>query len=306
MSNNQLSQAYEHYLLSNFALEAAEKMAEVLYSADLIEEASALRAYVANGPNSTYTIQSGPWAGCDCIVSDIDPDFKAQGPLWFDLTELTHAFPLQLKPHYANDNWLSIHPVYVWQFKAFLHLVRWEEWNAPFPADLFNPDRFETVDETAFVTNIYSDEGNTYAFWLGKFLGYETCLREARKQISVEAFTAMFPAYLGLWQGMSKLPVQAETLREALFAETLDLDFQPSRRMAFVSSNLKNFPEPNILHDVWQKLDNVSFLTAIRPQTILKTSLENIKYLQRSGLPINDYAVALTSFAPRPSVGLYL
>ncbi|WP_156902845.1 hypothetical protein [Achromobacter sp. MFA1 R4] len=122
--------------------------------------------------------------------------------VWFDPFEMTFM-ARTVNPHgfgKATIGWVSIGPVYYWQFHAFQQLVKYKEKDTYFEckSDLLASRPFG-LTESDFATEIYHAEATAYALWHGKWLA-SSLRADALVQIfSREQSDQVFPADVYFW-----------------------------------------------------------------------------------------------------------
>jgi hypothetical protein len=116
------------------------------------------------------------WLGCGLPVG------AEAGDLWFDPLELSVMTLLPREP-FGEDvdprilarltpfvSWMSLCPVAIWQFNAFLELAEIQiiESHGEWDNELFKRDRPASKNETTILSGFSSVEAKTYANWFGK------------------------------------------------------------------------------------------------------------------------------------------
>ena len=302
--NNALHTLYREYLTSNLRPDVAARMANALQQVGLADEAAALEVYIEQGSGTHYVIPNGMWQGHRCIVTDSEPEQADPGTLWFDLAELTHMIFISTGARFKPSFWLALHPVYVWQFKTFLSLVVWKKLTRmydPVPELLLSQERFASMDDMAFVTDLYHEEAAAYAVWFRKDMASGLALREARAFLSAEEFSHILPAHLRIWDDLEPREPDHEFYREAVGVDTLDYDFSTRiiqlHRREFESP--KDVPDAvRVFFEVWEKDKDIGCMTALLP------AFQGYMKSVRGTMSAYQYVVAITSYAPRPSIDL--
>ena len=298
-----LPQCYQDYLLHILDPKTAIVMKEALHEGNLEEEAKAIQIYLEKGVGAEYVVETGPWQSRKCIVSDHCPDATHPGDMWFDLVELTFMICIDTKLPYRRAFWLSTHPVYVWQFRAFLDLARWIKLHSafPVPSDLFSPERIDSQHVSSFVNDIYHEEGAAYALWFRKTMVADHLLKEAQTTLTSEEFAQILPPSLRLWDGLTPTEQDNDIYRQAIGIKELNRDPQePLIRLP--RGRYKTLKEMSDLqegiYEIWDRDKSISMVTACLSQS----PLNKLKAPPPRPFPAFYYAVALTDFGPRPSI----
>ncbi|MCZ7554428.1 MAG: hypothetical protein M5U05_17920 [Anaerolineales bacterium] len=297
--SSSLHTLYREYLRSNLTPDAAITLAAALRHAGLGDAATALNVYAERGLGATYVIPDGAWQGRLCVVADDEPSQAEPGTFWFDLTELTHMVFISTGARYKPSFWLAVHPVYVWQWRAFLDLVTWKKELVDIPADVMSPERFAGGDDMAFVINMYHEEAAAYAVWLRKRLASRLLLSEAQAFFSPEIFSRLRFDVLHIWDGGSPKEPENELYRQTAGVDTLDFDYGTrARQLHFMEfASPKDIPDPvRVFFEVWERSEKIGCMTALLPVFY--------DFMRRVRAPMSafHYALIVTSFAPRPSL----
>ncbi|MCI0526095.1 MAG: hypothetical protein L0Y56_01395 [Nitrospira sp.] len=204
-----MSDAFTAYLESNLSLQTGQVLAASLENQGLHLHGQALRMHVGKEGDAKFRIQQGLWKDRVCHVG-AHPPFPAEaGDVWFDVVEIS---PMILIPDIDDvsmtnetrrgfPRWLSIQPVYVWQFMGFMALVKLEEKYRPFfaPRDYLDASRFVGQEEMNFVSNLYQDEALAYSFWFHKGILGNIELEAAQSFLPKSHFEALMPDTMHLW-----------------------------------------------------------------------------------------------------------
>jgi len=157
-SDTHLEKLFRDYLISRQSFEVGRELCQALSRVGLQAESYALSKYIKGELDKPLALKWGRQERA-CFVGPILPTSARPGDLWFDNVELTLML---LVPHAKTDspsmwNWLATHPVYTWQFRTFMSLVKWRLIQKHFmqAPDLMSADRFENVPAMAYVTNVY-------------------------------------------------------------------------------------------------------------------------------------------------------
>lgn len=135
--------------------------------------AQALSTYLEMGDCTGALELPAPWAASECYLAKWPPQNAQPLDVWFDPFELSFMMRSVNPPGFgrATIGWVSIGPVYYWQYHAFQQLVKYSKRDTYFPC---RPDFLAArpfgVDESDYATDIYHAEATAYALWHGKWL----------------------------------------------------------------------------------------------------------------------------------------
>lgn len=294
-----LETAFREYLQTEHSLEKLKTLSELLPAVNLVDEANALKTYLEQGSKGIYTMQQGVWAGRRCYVGPYPPAQAEFGDLWFDVVELT---PMVLVPNLEKQSkdvisWLAVHPVYMWQFRAFLHLLKWEIATTYFLGvdDLLDMTRFNGADGITYASNIYYEEAIAYAIWFRKGTSAQFELQAAKHSLTESMFNALLPDNILLWKA-GGFPV-SEFIRMAVGQKTLDKGPEGEMQELALSDEERAALSvlDRTLFDEWERSENIGFSTRVE-----------LKYGPRiSHLPLRGYEFTrLLNCAYRPGMKL--
>ena len=285
-----LQDLYRQYLASGLDPAVAGQLADVLERVGLSDVSLALRTYLQRGPGVWYQPTDGLWSGHRRQAGPRLPTDAAPGDLWYDVVELT---PMVLLPGpdptvVGSRRWVSVHPVYVWQFRTFLRLADWRVAGRYFLTvnDLLAPERFNNQRAFDYVTDVYFEEALAYARWLGKFLARQFDLQAARDFLTAPELEELLPPNLRLWDEVE--PTGSEFTRAAIGRDTLDKDADEESELRESGENVA-LPD-RMLYEEWDHEPNVGFSTMVLAQTGLLTDLPRMA----------GQFVELLNSAPRP------
>jgi hypothetical protein len=258
-----LETAYQVYIESRLAAEAAKELVVVLKKSGLQLESDALESYCVEGSGATFVAKG--WNNDRlCIVSLDMPTNAKPGDLWFDPVELNLAIlipnPEGISHHVMS--WVSTHPVYVWQYRTFLRLVKVGKKIEVFP----NPDdyltfsRVDNQDSLDYVTNIYHDEAIAYSSWMHKSLSGKFELNAMSEYLGIEELKRILPNALKLWESSDV----EEWYRTAVGINNLDKDFsfEYGKIIAEKYKELESNPT-RILYQEWDYRNYISMMTIV-------------------------------------------
>jgi hypothetical protein len=285
-----IEEHFKEYLESNLDPAMADTLASSLHRLGLHDESRALRMYVENGPGTEFHFEADPWSSHRCVLGTHPPRQAEPGLIWFDVVEL---IPMVLisEPNEDADRafLLSTHPAYVWQFLTFLRMVRFREVSTNFKRvdDLMSPDRFASMDRTAFVTDVYHEEAVAYAHWFGKYLCRRFDLRMAREVLSIEEFSSVLPYGMKLWDEVQYS--LSEFVRIAVSNDTLTKD--PDEEFELQSTAAATPTPDRMVYGEWDRESYIGLSTTVFYDTGLLANLPRMAY----------EFLELENSAPRPS-----
>jgi hypothetical protein len=258
-----LETAYQVYLESTLAAEAARDLVVVLRKSGLQLESDALELYCVEGSGATF-IAEGWNSDCPCTVSLNIPTNAKPGDLWFDPAELNLAVlipnPEGISHHVMS--WVSTHPVYVWQYRTFLRLVKVGKKIEVFPTpdDYLNFSRVDKQDSLNYVTNIYHDEAIAYSSWMHKSLSGKLELNAMGVHLGIEELKRILPNTLKLWESSDV----EEWYRTAVGINNLDKDFsfEYGKIITEKYEELESNPT-RILYQEWDYRSYIGMMTIV-------------------------------------------
>lgn len=268
-----LSDLYIDYLRTRGAA-PAEALAAALRGQQPLE-ARLLSHYSAHGIGK-LTMAEGAWEGREAWIGPRLPASPEAGQLWFDTTELTAMVLIPREPP-GDDwhpdaiqrwtpflGWLSLRPVAVWQYRAYLELAEIE------PTEIesihfktFDPARILVeADETLPVTRLICAEARSFAGWMGKQLPAQDTWQAARR---------LLPGAIDvLWSGLKKewtgYPEQEDDEAIAISPRTIDCDSREERDLDEAPP-----PERRMIYRHYDRSKSFGFRTAVFPEIGLLT-----------------------------------
>jgi hypothetical protein len=164
---------YIDYLSAGGDVERGVDLSKALENYGLPLHAKALSTYLAMGDCVGAFALPAPWNASTCYLAKKPPQNAQPSDVWFDPFELSFMIRSVNPPGFgrATIGWISIGPVYYWQYHAFQQLVKYTKRDTYFPcnSDLLASRPFG-VDESDYATDIYHAEASAYALWHGKWL----------------------------------------------------------------------------------------------------------------------------------------
>ncbi|GGY23486.1 hypothetical protein [Paludibacterium paludis] len=164
---------YVDYLSAGGDGESGLALSKALENYGLPLHARALSTYLEMGDCVGALALPAPWAASACYLAKNPPQNAQALDVWFDPFELSFMMRSVNPPGFGRSTigWISIGPVYYWQYHAFQQLVKYTKRDTYFPCkpDLLASRPFG-VDESDYATDIYHAEASAYALWHGKWL----------------------------------------------------------------------------------------------------------------------------------------
>jgi formylglycine-generating enzyme required for sulfatase activity len=229
-------------------------------------EALLLDRFAREGTGS-ITVGEGSWRGRTAWIGPHLPNTSEAGQLWLDTIEITVMVSVAREPPGADWHsdaikrwtplvgWLALHPVAVWQYRAYLTMAK--------VPDAASPRILRDVEETVSVTRVTGADAFSFADWMGKQLPSQLLWQAARGTMG-ESFDQLWGASGKEWFGY---PEPDEDEATALSLQTLDADpyeerdagrkLSPARRMLYGHHDLS--PEIGFRTAV---LDGIGLLTS--------------------------------------------
>lgn len=235
-------------------------------------ESELLKRYLQEGDFSLSNFSWKASLAGTCYVSTQVPKENCKiGDIWFDIIELTPMVLVCPDGNEALKMWISLHPAYYWQFKAFLNLVSWEITQNYFlkADDLLDKSRFNKDNELGFINDIYHEEAVAYAHWFGKSLLGHLTLEQVREDLSQDELSMILPSDIYVWNGTEH--PHSEFLRIASSQKNIHSDIYEE------FDSIDDDDAARLKHDAvfseWYKSDKISLSTAVRADTGLKTGI---------------------------------
>jgi hypothetical protein len=257
-----LESAYQDYLTNNLEFNAAEKLVAVLEQSGLKAESHALEKYLAQGSGTRYVVNK--WGDRSCTVGLDLPSEAEPGELWFDPVELNFSIlipnPVGISHHVKS--WVSTHPVYVWQYRAFLSLVEINKKldNFPVPSDYLRANRTRSQDSLSYVTNIYHDEAVAYSSWMRKSLCGQSNLESIKAYLNQKELSSILPQALKLWESGEFQEDYFVAVGRNSINKNPSLDYDAITEENY--EKLERLPD-RMLYEEWDFRDNISMLTVV-------------------------------------------
>jgi hypothetical protein len=255
-----LKKTFQKYLNSGLDKGAAKEMCRVLDYSGLHNESKALEAYFETQTRETH------WGQRKCYLGPIPPSNPKINDVWFDVVELTPMILISKEDDRSLDKafWIAIHPVYQWQFQGFLGCVKVGRKLIEFPSapDYLSAERFEGVDPTTIVTDVYHDEALAYVHWFGKFLSDHFELIHARRFLDDNEFSLLLPPGIRLWEEM-EFPA-SEFVRRAYGDDTLNKTQEDQYQEFLLRESRENERLLNrVLFEEWERREDIGFSTCV-------------------------------------------
>lgn len=202
------------------------------------------------------SVGDGPWDGRAIYVGRYPPVDAALGTLWLDTVEVV-AMVLVETPSYRDDepprrNYLSLRPVAIWQFRAFLSCAtfveRYLQLQPKRPA--FACAQAMNGNECLPMTDMLHGEAQMYANWFGKIILQHHIWRDAGPQLGAAADALWSPALpddWGEWAGYGVNEEDRITIdRKSWWIDPLEVDrlfgYDDDDRPAMYAGDSSHFP----------------------------------------------------------------
>ncbi|MCO7200688.1 formylglycine-generating enzyme family protein [Pseudoalteromonas sp. OANN1] len=250
-----LCDTYCSYLESN-GLKMKRELCDALNAYGMVHHQKALKAYFEAGTNISLEVDL--LGGGVCYVSEIPPSSAEAGELWFDPYELVFMVKTTNPLGFGKGviGWLSIHPVFYWQYHVFQRLVKYTVRDDSFlQVDDILTSRPFGIDKSDYATDIYSEEAKAYAKWHGKWLA---------SNIRIEAL-------LQSWNYQSN----PEIFDTGIYYWDNSFGGDESERLVFGFSDKNSLNQGQVAE--WFRGDNIGIVTAIVDQV----GLTNIEHLPK-------------------------
>lgn len=150
-------------------------------------------------------VEEGSWRGRRAWIGPQLPNTSEPGQLWFDTVEIMVMVSLPREPP-GDDwlpeaieqwtpllGWLSLHPVAVWQYQAYLTLAK------PSMAAAVSERISRDVDETAAVRCVTGFEAYAFVAWMGKWLSDQLSWQAVHEKMGEETFRLMWGNSIKEW-----------------------------------------------------------------------------------------------------------
>ncbi len=173
-----LMNSYIQYCQTRFSKPCALELVAELKNTGLVLESECLLAFSQQDTeiNKLKQLDITPWEGKSIWLSKAPPSCAISGDWWFDPIQICFYARMFREPMDEFDRpvngWCAVKPVQVWQFRAFLKMVRFRPYGYT-PQGLAVPsklleDRYQSQKETAFITHVTDYMGVLYSAWYGK------------------------------------------------------------------------------------------------------------------------------------------
>jgi hypothetical protein len=273
MDQTSLTGSFAKYIASGRNTETNAHLCEALREAGFASEALGLELYRKRGPGATYVFQEPPWIGRQCYVGERPPNGANFGDLWLDVVELSVSVRIRNIPDTSMDGigWIGTHPVWLWQYCAFLQLARVRrfriEWAGP--DDFLTPDRFGEYGARDYASNVYREEASAYSVWFDRFLCHQLDFANAKHSVPAMAFAAIMPPSMRLWDRSTDSDWLA-------FAVCVD----PEERIAHDEGRIWTKAHatpglPSVGYEEWARSQGIAYSTIVYDSSSLSRGLTN-------------------------------
>ena len=244
----ELCTRYMEYLSTDGSESSGKDLCCALESYNLPLHAKALLQYLNRGDGLSDFVLPTPWASSSCYLTKYPPQSPQARDIWFDPIELSFMVRTVNPQGFGKAviGWVSIGPVYYWQYHVFQQLVSYRKKDTYFKSrtDLMASRPFG-VKKSDFATEIYYAEAAAYALWHGKWLASSLRADALVQVCSKEQYDQVFPVGMYFW-------------------DTLPGESEPDRA-AFELSNGSNVCRYSL--DEWGRSNSLAFVTSISDQT---------------------------------------
>lgn len=232
-------------------------------------EAHLLDRFAREGTGS-ITVGEGNWRGRTAWIGPQLPKTSEAGQLWLDTIELTAMVSVAREPPGADWHpdaikrwtplvgWLALHPVAVWQYRAYLTMAK--------VPDAASMRISRDAEETSPVTRVTGAEALSFADWMGKQLPSQLLWQGARGMLT-DSFDQMWGTSGKEWFGY---PEPDEDEATALSRQTLDADPYEER-----DAPRRLAPARRMLYGYRDSSPEIGFRTAVLDGIGLLTSQSN-------------------------------
>lgn len=276
-SDKEIEELYRSYLESALTKQTGKEFGQALQQIGLHREGQALEEYFDRSTTNTDSMRGDDWEGRPCFVGAHLPSQAKPGDVWFDIVELTPMVLVVSLDQATTDlyRWVSIHPVYVWQFRTFLHLADVKLVRQYFMkvADLFDSSRFIKMSSMDFVTNVYHEEAVAYAHWFGKYLCGQVELQLAQASLKPEEFLRALPPHIRLWD---EAEAQSEFARIAVGQDSLYKN--PDDELDHSESDANKSLSNHMVYDEWERTVDIGFSTQVAVEVGLLEQVPRMAY----------------------------
>jgi hypothetical protein len=195
-----LCNAYKAYIESGAGKESGLELIDALDGYGLTQHSLALKKFILGEFNSFKL--SHPWEESICHLSKFPPKEVGHLDIWFDPYEVNFMVRTINPPGYGSAvaGWVSISPVYYWQYHVFQQLIKYEIRDDSFLAvnDLLSSRSFG-VEQSDYVSDLYHEEATAYAAWHGKWVSSSIRFESLMHQLSHDQLHSIFAPRLCYW-----------------------------------------------------------------------------------------------------------
>ncbi|MCG8517326.1 MAG: hypothetical protein MI794_04985 [Pseudomonadales bacterium] len=196
-----LCNKYQEYLSSGASVSSGLALSRALENYGLLLHAEALSIYLKEGESDKFKLPE-PWSSSKCYITQNPPQSVEPLDLWFDPYELSFMVRTTNPPGYGKGviGWVSISPVYYWQYHVFQQLVKFDIRDDSFlqVSDLLASRPFG-IDKWDYASDVYHEEAVTYAYWHGKWIASNIRFDAISKLLTPEQLVAMLPDNMNYW-----------------------------------------------------------------------------------------------------------
>ncbi|MFD2231226.1 hypothetical protein [Alkalimarinus sediminis] len=197
-----LCSKYQEYLSAGASDTNGLKLSEALEKYGLNLHAEALSLYIGGGDVTGGFRLASPWSSSKCYLTKYPPQDADPLDIWFDPYELSFMVRTVNPLGYGKAviGWVSISPVFYWQYHVFQQLVKFNIRDDSFlQVDDLLASRPFGVDKWDYASDVYHEEAAAYAFWHGKWVSSNIRSEAITELLSSEQLKTVFPEGMSYW-----------------------------------------------------------------------------------------------------------
>ena len=241
-----LCNRFQEYLQSGASDSNGIALCEALKDYGLEHHSAALSMLISKGDGARYCLPE-PWADSICYLAKSPPGNVEPLSIWFDPYEVNFMIRTVNPSGHgkATIGWISISPVFYWQYHVFQRLVRFSVRDSDFlqVKDLLSSRPFG-VDKWDYASDLYHEEAVAYAFWHGKWIASNLRIEALTELVSKEQLHTILPTGMSYW----------------------DASFSGSEDSRVVFNCSENQSINKYFVEEWDRSKEIGFLTAITDQ----------------------------------------
>lgn len=197
----QLCNAYQEYLKSGASVKLGLELCASLSKYGLEAHSNALKSFLVHAEIDGFSLP-GVWSSSRCHLTELPPSDAEPLDVWFDPYELTFMVRTTNPLGYgkAAIGWVSISPVFYWQYHVFQQLVQFNVRDDSFLSvdDLLSSRPFG-VDKWDYASDLYHEEAVAYAFWHGKWIASNIRSEAVIELLTEDQLQTISPEGISYW-----------------------------------------------------------------------------------------------------------